>query len=169
MSSVLLMASCHKQDGIYVFQSVNSDEWDIKDTLVFEVPTTDYNATHNLRLLARITRQFAYKDLWVVVKQDYETDSLYLAQCDTIYPDDEEYDKKAVSTSPCSLLDTIHIEITNENGIFKGSGKDLLEYEIPVRNVHLKQGTKGSIRIHHIMTTRVLEGIHDIGCNLSEE
>ncbi|MCQ2197224.1 MAG: gliding motility lipoprotein GldH [Bacteroidaceae bacterium] len=165
----MLLTSCHKQDGINVFQSVDTDGWDTKDTMVFEVPTTDYNATHNLTLLARITRQFAYKDLWMVVEQDYETDSLYLAQCDTIYPDEKEYDKKTTRTSPCSLLDTVHIEITNDNGIFEGSGKDLLEYEIPVRNVHLKQGTKGTIRIHHIMTDRKVEGIHDIGCDLSEE
>lgn len=142
------MASCHKRDGINVLQSVDTSEWDTNDTLFFEVPATQEEGYFDLSLQTRITRKYAYENLWIVVEQAYQADSL-------------------LGIKPQHYIDTICMQLTNESGDFSGYGKDLLEYTVPIRQVHLPQSMEGKISLHHIMSSTTINGVHDIGVALS--
>ncbi|MCQ2222546.1 MAG: gliding motility lipoprotein GldH [Bacteroidaceae bacterium] len=141
LTSLLMLATaCQKADGINQFQPTDTEGWNCLDTLVFDVPASTQPHDYEVLIHARITHQFSSKDLWMVVEQQY-------GDPDSLRP----------------FVDTLTIQVADENGNFIGKGRDLLEYTTPVRVVRLQSGTEGQIRVHHIQTDTHVKGVHDVG------
>lgn len=150
--AITLLSACKKSDGICQFLPIGEQGWNKKDTMLFEVPASTQEADYDVLLLTRVTRQFAHRDLWVVVEQEFgNTDSI---------------DSNA-SQNIRRHTDTIQIDIADKNGYFIGKGRDLLEYSTPIRFVRLKEGDGATFRIHHLQNTPNVTGVHDIGIEVS--
>ena len=156
ISSVLLLLSCQKQDGINIFRPIDSKGWSTYDTLTFDVPASSQLADYDITFQARITHNYAYKDLWLVIEQNY---------CDTICEDTLTFAEEMRHST--YFTDTVHLAIVDQDGNFTGTGREFLQYSCPVRFVKLKEGMHGTLHIHHIMSDHIIEGIHDIGIEMS--
>lgn len=167
ISLILLLAACHKEDGINLFKHVDAEGWQKNDTLVFDIPATEEDADYDLQIQARLTRKYSFADLWLIAEQTYTEDSTMYAITDTIStPPEDSVTIEPPHSLTQTINDTIHIAIADENGNMTGNGKSLLEYKQPIRFVRIKKGTTGAIRIRHIMTPQNIQGIHDIGIEL---
>lgn len=147
--SILLLASCQQKDGINCFQPVNVEGWHTQDMVTFDIPTLQNGTDYDLQVQVRLVRQYAYKDLWLVATQTY-----------TSTKEENRTEQDIV------LQDTVHLQLTDQEGNLTGDGKNLITYKAPIHFIRLGKGMSGQIRLHHIMNEKCIRGVHDIGVEL---
>lgn len=142
--SVIALTSCQKHDGINVFEPVDVDGWAKTDSVTFNIPNTEKSKEYEFSVQCRITRNYAFKDLWLEVMQEYGD-----------------------SAHHTTIIDTLCMTLADDNGNFNGNGRSLLEYQEKLRKIILREDDQATIRISHIMNEDPLKGIHDIGILLT--
>lgn len=176
--SILLLTACQKEDGLHQFHHVDVEGWDRNDTIAFDVPASSEEKDYDLQLNVRITQNYAFRDLWLVVEHTYmqkeeennrPKTSLEIKREQAEHPAtsaEQDSTQQALLTKH-SYIDTLHIELTDSSDAFNGQGRNLLEYKVPVRFFRLQRNERGEIRIHHIMDDKSITHIHDIGVDLT--
>lgn len=137
-----IATACQKSDGINQFHPTSVAGWDCHDTLLFHLPPTSAAHDFDIQVQARVTPKFPLDELWLVVEQSFGE------------PD---------STSRLHYADTAKIRLSDANGILTGNGRHLLEYQHPIRFVHLHEGEGGQVRIRQVSDYEKIPGVHDIG------
>ena len=155
------IVSCQKTDGINQFLPTPTESWSPQDTLFFELPEIMHEGDFDVQVQARITYTYPYRSLRLVVEQAYgESDSI-AAYKETVAPDLER--KNQVRT----YRDTVLLDLVDDCGNFTGKGRDLLEYDMPVRYIHMQSGESGEIRIFHVQAESNIRGVHDVGLQIT--
>lgn len=145
IGATALLCACQKTDSIHQYKSTDTQGWNAEDTIVFSIPSLSDSCQHRLSIETRLTKQYEYSNLWLVVEQSYSNDS----------------------TTYRTITDTITLDVATKDGLFTGKGRDLLEYAKDIKIIKPRnEVTKGEIRIHHIMDERSIVGVHDIGIKL---
>lgn len=129
-----------QETTIHRFCAVESHDWQDKYKARFHITEIDKAGRYEMTAEARLDKSYCYKDLWMVVET------------------------KGNGTEP--IYDTICIETTDRNGDLDGSGRSILEYQVPLRTLQLKPGDTLDICMKHIMKVQPLSGVHDIGLKL---
>lgn len=164
LASVVL-TSCQKSDGTHLFLPTHSDGWDRNDTIVFQIPASQEENDYDLQVELRIDNRYSYQDLWVVLSQAYETkqDKQHHSYTTVELKQNEEKAKHETFVSHHQHYDdTLHLQLSDDRRL-NGTGKDLLVYRFPVRNVHLVRQEQGTIVARHIMDSDTIVGIHNVG------
>lgn len=63
--------------------------------------------------------------------------------------------------------DTLNCSLIDEDGMVKGTGRNVFQYHFHLTDISLEKGDSLDIAIHHIMRREVITGIRDIGISLS--
>ena len=141
----VMLCSCQKTDSIHQYRSTNTQGWNAEDTIVFSIPSFVDSCQRKLSIEARLTKQYEYANLWLVVEQHYRNDSVLYR----------------------TITDTIRLDVASKEGLFTGKGRDLLEYKQDIKIIKpQKDMMSGEIKVHHIMDERSIVGVHDIGIKL---
>ncbi len=142
------LSSC--KEGMIYDQYVHTPiaGWEKNDTLSFEVPPLAMDGNYKEELGLRITGDYPFMGLTLIVEQ-------------TIYPDKA---KKAEKVEKC---DTIQCDLIGENGSTKGQGISYYQYNFPINVYPIAQGDSIHITVRHDMKREILPGISDIGLKLT--
>lgn len=165
-----LLSGCQPDGKVHQFQSVNTQGWSNTDTLTFLLPPDTIDTLRQLTVEARISPQYPYTELWLVVEQQQPNDTTSLMSC----PIDSSASSavpSSASSAAASLasiihLDTIRLQLTNEQGQFTGTGRNILQYAQQSGTIRLSPTDTTRLTIRHIMHDNHLTGVHDIGIEL---
>lgn len=141
------LASCQSHTVVYhSFHTLPHDGWNKSDTLTFSIPTENL-PTGNcaLQIEIRHTEKFAYRSLWMVVYQNAEDSTHFVA-------------------------DTLQCVLADEKGRFLGPGLNhYYQMSFPLKTVTLPHTYTPVFKLAHYMKKGRIEGIEDVGICLTEE
>ena len=143
-----VLASCTEPAAFKDYRDLPAEGWRAKDTLTFQVDTIRRAAPYEVLLGIRTSsaRAYPFQQLTIVAEQEWRT-----------------VDKDSV----CSQRDTLNITLTNALGDVQGKGVSNYEYLLPLAQLQLHPGHRGRIRIYHLMRRPTLQGITNVGLELS--
>lgn len=139
---ILVMTACaHKPNDASIVYDLEPEGWPYGKIYKFTPESADSNANGNLSILLRHSNQYPYSDLWLEINV---TDSL------------------------SSTTDTLHFDLADEAGRWKGhgTGADFQLSNKVYENLTLHKPVTISLR--HIMRDSLLEGIEQIGISFAE-
>lgn len=147
---LLLCLSCEEQAAFSRYQSLPIQGWLASDTIRVDVDTIRQDAQYQVNLGIRTSsaRSYPYQTLTLVVEQQWIADSLLPGMSDF-------YSR-----------DTLQVAMASPSGDILGKGISSFQYTIPFPSRHLYPGIKGTFRIYHLMRTRRLSGITNVGIEL---
>lgn len=142
--TVCSFSSCSRRTVIHRFEPVDVQGWSPNDTIRFTVDSIGtegcYTPTVGIRTSAHVL--YPYRSLFLVVRQIW-------------------HQPEQVRT------DTVECKLTDEHGNTTGNGVSLYQYEFVQPPVQLEQGSYGNITVSHLMRNDLLQGITEIGIELS--
>lgn len=141
---LLSLFSCHSDKIAHLYRAVPSDGWSQGDTLTFPLSEVPQNGHYRLRVGVRVTDTYPYTSLWLVLKSQWQNPMM--RRCDTL---------------ECRLCD--------EEGFINGKGLKTHQYLFSLPSVTLTKGQFGTFRVCHIMRKETLQGVSDIGIELSRK
>ena len=136
---VCLFTAC-QEDMAHQFCAIDCNGWSQNAKARFCIAELKGHKTYDLALEARIGKRYPYRDLWVAV--------------DT-----------RLHGNPYTS-DTLCLDIVSPTGEMDGYGRELLEYQMPVRQFRLDSRDTLEVCVRHIMSAKVIPGVHDIGIRL---
>lgn len=141
---ILTLCGCNSSVAYHQFRPVDVDNWYIKDTLRFDIPASSLIGDYTLSVGLRYQQDYAYRNVWVVVEQDYTTPTY-------------------------KTRDTLEVVLADEADRLKGRGTSLLQIEQPCTSVHLAPRQHATIKVYHITRPEHISGISDVGIRLSRD
>ena len=115
--------------------------WEKSDTLQFSVKPMEAAGTYAEELGLRINGAYPFKGLTLIIEQH-------------IYP------------AETVVRDTLNCALTDDNGNATGKGISYYQYNIPMKDLQLKQGDSLQVFIRHNMKREILPGISDVGLKM---
>ena len=145
---IAALVACTESTAIKDYRDLPAEGWRAKDTLTFQIDTIHRAAPYKVLLGIRTSsaRAYPFQQLTIVAEQEWSI-----------------VDKDSVR----SQRDTLNITLTNALGDVQGKGVSNYEYLLPLTQLHLHPGHRGRIRIYHLMRRPTLQGITNVGLELS--
>lgn len=140
------ISACEQRAAVYEYRSVSPDGWEPCDTFLFPIDSLAQGDTYQLALQLRTstTTPFPYQTLWLEVTQQWESPLL-------------------------SRVDTVACRLATDEGYPCGVGVSLYQYEFPFDTLTLQQGARGYIGLRHIMRSKLLPGVSEVGLCLEPQ
>jgi len=138
---VCSFAAC-QENFVHRYCAVDSQDWQKQYKGKLHIEDIKEKGTYQLKAEVRIDKQYLYKDLWLEIETHIRTEK---SLNDTCYKD------------------TVCIDIIKQNGEMSGTGRNIMEYKTPVREMSLAPSDTLDICMRHILTTKPVPGVHDIG------
>ena len=148
MATLVTLPSCNQQTVYDKYAHTPIAGWEKNDTLSFDIPPLWEAGHYSERLGLRITGDYPFMGLTLIVEQN-------------IYHNN----KKMASESK---IDTINCQLIDKNGTTKGQGISYYQYNFPINIYKMHQGDSIHIAIRHDMKREILPGISDIGIKISK-
>lgn len=163
-----VFSACEKTDGVITFRHTPSEGWLHRQSLHIDVPPVEKEKDYQLKLEVRIDKRYAYRDLWLVIDQTYETRKKKPSRAYTTVEKRlmEVQDLNRYVPRHQHYTDTVRLTMIDNSisdSYFNGLGRNLITYQIPVRDVHLIRHEQACIRLRHIMDEDTLRNVHDVG------
>lgn len=135
---ILLLTACRQEVFFHHTAPIAMERWDRQDTIAFEIPPAPQDGVYDLSFEARVLNDFAYRNMWIVVEQDFQNPEVHTS-------------------------DTLFVLLTDTLGNLVGDGLTLKQYRTKVSSTQFRKGQSGTIRLHHIMQDVELGRISDVG------
>lgn len=143
-----LLPSCNHSTVFDQYAHTPIAGWEKNDTLSFEVAPLAEAGTYQQSLGLRITGDYPFMSLTLIVKQ-------------TIF-----HNKRKV-LSECKI-DTVNCELIDKNGVSKSQGISYYQYNVPINLYQMHQGDSIHIAVQHDMKREILPGVSDIGIKITK-
>lgn len=143
MAVALTLASCNRPINYSHYESISTDGWLRSDQVEFDVAVTA-DGSYAQTLGLRTTSRYPFANLTLVVERQ-------------VFP--------ALHHD----IDTIAINLTDQEGNTLGQGFRHLQYNIPLSSMPLQDGDSVHVSIRHLMKRECLPGITDIGFSMKSE
>ena len=142
-AATLLLAACTDGTVLHCYKPLSADGWRQRDTVCFHLPKAEKAVDGVLTIGLRTTANPSMQRIVLAVEQRFDVPTAY--RCDTVsYP------------------------LTDTEGNALTRGVNCLQYETQQLPIRLKQGQRGTIRIHHLMARETMTGITEIGIRIGE-
>lgn len=146
---LILLAACAYQSNTayHSYHPVPSIGWDKSDTLVYTLPATVPAGEYEMKIEIRYKESYLYRNLWLEIKQNMQ-DTLHYA------------------------TDTIQLFLADETGKRAGNSPGgLYQCTFPYKaNLSInEEGCGRTFRLVQIMKDNPLEGISDVGIQLTSK
>lgn len=139
----VLLAACERNTYFHAFLPLSQQGWNRQDTVSFLLPDSMEREECCVEVEVRAVRSYPYADLWLALIQ---SDSL----------------------RNVLHVDTLRMDMTDENGIFTGHGLSFLEYSSgAVKLVADSAGECSQVSICHLMNRERINGLTDVGVRVS--
>lgn len=134
MTSLL---SC--QDSLFYseYKDIPNAQWDSRDTIIFQLPNTEYPLDATLLVCVRTRQGSDYKK--VVLSVEHLCDDTLLS------------------------ADTLHLALYDSKGLPLGQAFPFSNYSSRSLPIHVVKDAHHTIRITHIMRQNPLDGVSDVG------
>ena len=142
MMAIWPFASCNRHIVFDRYEHTPIAGWEKNDTLFFDVNPISTAGTYRQELGLRITGQYPFRSLRLVLKQE-------------IWPEGR------------IIHDTVDCQLIDEKGTATGQGIAFYQYNMPVNDIKLREGDSLHICIRHDMKREILPGISDIGIKMT--
>lgn len=139
-----LLVGCDNRTVYNHYEHTPVTGWERNDTLKFEVEAVEADGTYSEEIGLRINNSYPFMGLTLIVEQ-------------TRLPGGKE------------RTDTLSCQLIRENGIAIGKGMSHYQYLFPLKPLHLHEGDRLRIAIHHIMKREILPGISDVGIQIARK
>ena len=144
------LTSCEEQKIYHAYAHSERTVWDKGDAFLFMVPPMKSEGTYLLEADLRITREYPYTGLTLIIDQTViHTHNSLLPHSPSLHH-----------------ADTLSCRLAESDGNTLGKGINFLQYEFPVRHMELKKGDSLVIGIRHYMKQETLPGVSDIGISI---
>jgi len=143
LTLLLTLGACKPEVVYHHYQHVTDNNWDKGDTIYFNIPPVKTSGLFHEEAELRISKEYPFLSISLLVQQ-------------TIFPQ-----KKHQS-------DVINCDLISENGVMKGDGITLFNYQFPVRDIYLNSGDSVCVAIIHNMKRETMAGIADVGFCLTQ-
>lgn len=151
---LLVATSCERQEGVYAYEAVPVEGWHYDSAAVIVVDTLRSAGTYQADVHVRLTQQYPYEDLFLIVEQRWTpTDSTAVAGIDGMV-----YHR-----------DTLALKIAPNGRDFPNVGLSRLHFYNTLPDVPLRAGYVGEVRIKPAMGVHRLRGVSDVGVRLWPE
>ncbi|MCF0195665.1 MAG: hypothetical protein HUK03_00190 [Bacteroidaceae bacterium] len=132
------LSSCQRGVVLHSYQPLAEQTWSNRDTLSFVVDTLPPSSAYELTVCLRANKRFAYKSLWMVVEQQWD--------------------------SPASThRDTIQVTITGDSPLPFADGLTFWQKEHPLPLLCPQDARRCRIRLYHIMRLEHIHNLCDVG------
>ena len=148
MGATLLLPSCNNSTIFDQYAHTPISGWEKNDTLSFEVSPLAEAGMYQQGLGLRITGDYPFMSLTLIVKQTVFHNKLKVA-------------------SECKV-DTVVCELIDKNGVSKGQGISYYQFNVPINTYKMHQGDSIHIAIQHDMKREILPGVSDVGIKISK-
>lgn len=138
---VTALTACDKTKVYNQYVNAPIKGWEKNEAVILDIDPLDEGGTYSLLLGMRISEEYPFRNLHMVVEQ-------------TIYP------------SGKTLSDTITCHVVDKHGNMLGHGVSLYQYDLPIRKRFYLHGDSIHIRVRHNMKREILPGISDVGITL---
>ena len=136
---VMAMVSCRSQKTLlHEFAAIDGEEWNIKDSLHFEIDSVTSGGNCETTLEFRTNANYPYRNISIVMTQSLRRE-----------------DKR--------ITKTIAYDIVDEDGKNNGEGITYFTHRIPFCTMNIQEGDTADIFIRHNMQDNILPGIADVG------
>lgn len=115
--------------------------WEKNDTLTYNIPSVASAGLYQSWLGLRIADSYPFTAITMVVEQ-------HVLPADTV------------------IIDTLDCRLTDDSGIYIGSGINSYQYSFHVADIRLRQGDSLYVRVRHNMKREILPGVSDVGMTL---
>jgi len=141
-AAVLLLATACEQRPVYShYEAVDINGWQQDDTLHFVVSETASGGRFGETLGMRASLDYPFTQLALVVIQQAQP-------------------------SGTERRDTLYVDLIDTEGYAYGQGINIYQYDIPLRDMEVREGDTLFIDVHHHMKRNSLPGISDVGMTL---
>lgn len=142
----ILISGCRDTVGYHVYQpTAENGIWERTDTLNYSVPAMLPAGKYEVAVSVRHTDVYPYKDLWLWIEHDMDKSTGYVG-------------------------DTLHVQLADDKGRwYEGNSTGSLftcTQKLPYTLYLPVDSMTGNFRIHHLMRTKLLSGITDVGIEL---
>ncbi len=139
---ILLIAGCQRSITFHSYKTFTSKGWKKNAEIIFYPDTLKKTSLCKVNIELRNKSSYPYRDIWLVISQNVE--------------------------DPNHLIsDTLHYNLTDSKGNYKGKGVgDLYELSFPYKTMLFRKGVKTTFKIKHIMKDNFIYGINDIGIRI---
>lgn len=136
------LAACNDDTVYHTYQNLSSSGWDKQDTLEYILPSQFTKHFYELEIGLRHTENYPYQDIWLEV----------------LYP-----------LSPDRCPDTLHVELADQWGNWKGKGTagNMYQFTFTQERPIQLSASDSLLQVVHIMRDKSLKGISDVGIRLS--
>ena len=141
LAVMLLTTGCRQATVYYHYEHMDVDGWDRVDTIHFYIPPVDDSGTYEASIGLRITDDYPFQDLTIVVNQ-------------TRLP---ARDTKS---------ETHVLQLADDLGNTRGQGVSEYQYLSPLEALQLQKGDSLHVCIYHDMRREILKGVTDVGFRL---
>ena len=136
---VMAMVSCRSQKTLlHEFAAIDGEEWNIKDSLHFEIDSVTSGGNCETTLEFRTNANYPYRNISIVMTQSLRRE-----------------DKR--------ITKTIAYDIVDKDGKNNGEGITYFTHRIPFCTMNIQEGDTADIFIRHNMQDNILPGIADVG------
>ncbi len=139
--AVLCVCGCEPDVKFSKYKPVDSDGWNIKDTMLFTTDTLRDGGHYCFSCGVRTRRGFPYRDLVAMVERTVYRDSLVVLH----------------------KLERVTFAIATDDGVATGEGVALRLHEAPLRSFYMERGDSVVAKVYHQMTRETLPGVVDFG------
>ena len=137
--ALTVLVSCRSQGTLlHEFAAIDGEEWDIKDSLHFEIDSVASSGKCETTLEFRTNANYPYRNISIVMTQ-------------------------ALRKENRRITKTIAYDIVDESGKNNGEGITYLTHRIPFCTMEIQEGDTVDIFIRHNMQDNILPGIADVG------
>lgn len=139
---ISFITACNEDMAYSKYADISTVGWERSDSIVFNIPPLKKSGIYNLVLGTRISNDFPFKSIDVIVEQ-------------TVYPKKITY------------CDTITYHFFDNDGRMLGSGISNHQYLCSVSSHSYQQNDSVHIYVRHNMKREILTGITSVGIELS--
>ena len=139
---LLVLTACTSNKAYYHFEHIDTDGWDITDTVTFVIPPQS-GGIYNASLCMRVTPSFPYASITLNMITSVNKSKI-----------------RAYKRFRCHIYNNVG-EMNGKKGISSS------EMRFPLHQLKLKDNDSITIRIHHCMKEPSIPGITDLGIELT--
>ena len=137
--ALTLLISCRSQRTLlHEFAAIDGEEWNIKDSLHFEIDSVTTSGNCETTLEFRTNANYPYRNISILMTQSLRNKNK-------------------------DITKTLAYDIVDESGKNNGEGITYLTHHIPFCTMEIQEGDTVDIFIRHNMQDNILPGIADVG------
>lgn len=144
--AIVCVFGCVPDVKYSIYKPVDSDGWNIKDTMEFSTDTLREGGRYKFTCGVRSRRSFPYRDLVMMVERTVYRDTLVVLH----------------------ELERVTFAIATEEGTPTGEGVALRLHETNLRDFVMERGDSVVAKVYHQMTRETLSGIVDFGFTMEQ-